>query len=122
MYFQRFRNGDADPGGGGQMRQVLQPYIVREEPEHNFALVEYGDGSADVYLDGNDMMANRISGDQPWDLLVEGAREAGRVIMPVGCPTCITDEAQRAHLPGGLDEDVVVVLSGTELLGVIRSS
>jgi hypothetical protein len=95
---------------------------VREEPEHHFALVEYGDGSADVYLDGDSMMANRISGEQPWELLVEGARAADWVILPVGCPTCITDEAQRVHLPKGLDEDVVLVSTGDELLQVIRSS
>jgi hypothetical protein len=122
VYFQRFRDGDADPGGGERMRQVLQPFIVREEPEHHFALVEYGDGSADVYLDGDSMMANHISGEQPWELLVEGARAADWVILPVGCPTCITDEAQRVHLPKGLDEDVVLVSTGDEFLQVIRSS
>lgn len=104
------------------MRQVLEPYLVREEPEHHFAFVEYGDGSADVYLDGDHMMANHVVGDRPWDLLVEGARAADWVIMPVGCPTCITDAAQRAHLPVGLDEDVVLLSSGAELLHAIRSA
>ena len=123
VYFQRFVHGDADPGGGEQMHHVLQPFIVREEPEHHFALVKVGDGTADVYLDGDDMMANRISGERPWDLLVvEGARAAGWVILPVGCPTCITDEAQREHLPEGLDEDVALVATGEELLRVIHFS
>lgn len=120
VFFQRFRDGDADPGGGAEMRQVLQPFVVREEPEHHFALIEYGDGSADVYLDGDDMMVNHVSGDSPWDLLVEGARAADWVIMPAGCSTCITVEAQRAHLPEGLDEDVTLVRSGAELLSAIR--
>jgi hypothetical protein len=112
VYFQRFVHG-----------HVLQPFIVREEPEHHFALVKVGDGTADVYLDGDDMMANRISGERPWDLLVvEGARAAGWVILPVGCPTCITDEAQREHLPEGLDEDVALVATGEELLRVIHFS
>lgn len=121
IFFQRFRDGDADPAGGEQMRQVLQPYIVREEPEYHFALVEYGDGSADVYMGGDHMMANHISGDQPWDLLVEGAREAGWVIIVEGS-ACITDEAQRDHLPDSLHDDVVLVSSGAELLRAIRSS
>jgi hypothetical protein len=104
------------------MRQVLQPFIVREEPEHHFALVEFGDGTADVYLDGDGMMANHISGQQPSDLLVEGAHAAGWVIMPVGCPICITAEPQRSHLPAGIDVDVTLVATGNDLLRVIRSS
>jgi hypothetical protein len=103
------------------MRQVLDPFIVSEEPEHSFLLVEYGDGSADVYLGGDHMMANHITGEKPWELLVEGARAAGWVIMPVGCTTCLTDEAQRIHLPEGLTEDVALVATGEELLRVIRS-
>ena len=103
------------------MRQVLDPFVVREEPEHSFLLVEYGDGSAVVYLDGDGMMANHITGQKPWELLVEGARMARWVIMPVGCPTCLTDEAQRIHLPEGLNEAVALVATGDELLRVIRS-
>lgn len=122
VFFQRFRDGDAEPGGGDLMRQALRPYIVREEDEHSFALVEYGDGTMDVYLDGDSMMANHITGEQPWDLLVQGARAAGWVVMPVGCPTCITDESQRSHLPDGLDDGVALVASGEELLRVIRRS
>jgi hypothetical protein len=121
VYFQRFRDGDAEPGGGEPMRQVLDPFIVREEPEHSFLLVEYGDGSADLYLDGDHMMANHITGKKPWELLVEGAQAAGWVIMPVGCPTCLTDESQRIHLPEGLNKDVALVATGEELLQVIRS-
>jgi hypothetical protein len=37
-------------------------------------------------------------------------------------PTCITDEAQRAHLPDGLDEDVALVKTGEDLLQVVRSA
>ncbi|WP_418606442.1 hypothetical protein [Georgenia sp. SUBG003] len=75
VYFQRFRDGEAEPGGGEQMRQVLEPFIVREEPELDFARLEYGDGSADVYLGGDGMMANRVAGDLPWELLVQGAEK-----------------------------------------------
>jgi hypothetical protein len=122
VFFQRFVHGDKAPGGGERMHQVLQPFIVREDPEHHFALVEFGDGTADVYLDGDGMMANHISGEQPWDLLVEGAQAAAWVIMPVGCPICITAEGQRSHLPAALDVDVALVGTGEDLLRVIRSS
>lgn len=62
VFFQRFAHGDAEPGGGELMREVLDPFVVREEPEHSFLLLEYGDGSALVYLDGDGMMANHITG------------------------------------------------------------
>lgn len=44
------------------------------------------------------------------------------MILPVGCPTCIIDEAQRMDLPEGLDEDVALVAAGRDLLRVIRSA
>lgn len=122
VFFQPFTNGEMGSGGGDKMREVLSPYIKREEPEHTFALLEIGTGSADLYLDENSMMANHISGDEPWDVLVQGAQAAGWVIIPVGCPTCITDEQQREHLPAELQEAVVLVRSGTELLQAIRAS
>lgn len=55
------------------MREVLASFIVREEPGHHFVLIEGGDGSADVYLDEDGMMANHITGEDPWQLLVEHA-------------------------------------------------
>ena len=121
VFFQRFEDGDAAEGGGDEMRQVLAGHIVREEPDRGFALIEIGNGAADVYLDRSSMMANHISGDEPWDLLVEGARAAQWVILPAGCPTCITDESQRAHLPEGLDDEVVLVANGSELRAAVQS-
>jgi hypothetical protein len=122
VHFQRFRAGEACPGGGDAMRRVLAPFTQAEEPEHEFLRVEYGDGGADLFLDDDGMMANHVDGLRTWDLLVEGARAAGWVIFPTGCPTCITDEKQRSHLPEGLDEQVVLVRTGADLLGAIKSS
>ena len=68
------------------------------------------------------MMTNHVSGEAPWDLLVDGAKAARWVILPAGCPTCITDESQREHLPEGLDGEVVLVTSGAELLAVINDT
>lgn len=65
------------------------------------------------------MMANHIAGEQPWDLLVEGARAAGWVVMPVGCPVLITCESDRAHLPDSLGVEAVLVLTGQDARRVI---
>lgn len=121
VFFQRFTDGDAGVGGGDQMRRVLAPFMVRED-QSRYVLVEYGDGTADVYLSDNSMMANHVSGESPWEILVQGAGAADWVILPVGCPACITAEAQRQHLPDGLGDDAVLVSSGEELLRVILSS
>jgi hypothetical protein len=122
VFFQRFRHGDAESGGGEAMRSVLAPHITREDPRQSFAQVVFGDGGADVYLSNDSMLANHIAGERPWDLLVEGAKAAGWAIMPVGCPALITDESDRAHLPDGLGEDAVVVLTGEDILRVIREA
>ncbi len=122
VFFQRFVDGDALPGGGDRMRAVLEPFVVREKPDYQFLHIGYQDGTADVYLGDDGMMANHISGRDPWDLLVTGARAAEWVIMPVGCAVCITEESQRSHLPPDLDEEVALVLTGADLLSVIESA
>ncbi len=59
------------------MRSVLAPHVAREEPEKSFAHIVIGDGAADVYLSDGRMLANHIVGEQPWDLLVAGAKLPG---------------------------------------------
>ncbi len=104
------------------MRAILALHIIREEPETSFAHLAYGDGSADVYLGDGHMLANHIAGEQLWDLLVQGARATGWVIMPVGCPACITDDSDRAHLPEGFSSEATLVLTGDDVLRVINGS
>jgi hypothetical protein len=122
VFFQGFRHGDAEPGGGDAMRSVLAPHIVREDPAESFARIVSGDGAADVYLSKDSMLANHIAGERPWDLLVEGAKAAGWVIMPMGCPVLITDGSDRAHLPDGLGVDAVLVHTGGDARRVISES
>lgn len=122
VYLQGFRDGHESAGGGERMRHVLEPFVSQAESDGEFFAVEYGDGSADVYLSADHMMANHIVGEDPWQLLVEGAAAAGWVILPVGCPTCITDEAHRVHLPDGLPQEAVLVTTGAALVSVIRTS
>jgi len=119
VFFQGFLGGESSEHGGAQMREVLAPHISEEGAE--FIRVRVGDGQADIHLDEHDMMANHISGRDPWDLLVQGARAANWVIIPVGCPTCLTRPGQVEELPEGLDEDVVIVETGADLLAVIGS-
>ncbi len=120
VYFQGFAAGDAAEGGGAQIRAVLEPRIVEEDRE--FFRVRAGDGTADIYLHDSGMMANHVSGSDPWELLVTAARAANWVIMPVGLPMCLTAEAQRTELPEGLGDDAVVVGSGAELQALIEAS
>jgi hypothetical protein len=56
------------------MRQVLAPHVSEEDAA--FLQVRAGDGQADIYLHDGGMMANHISGQDPWDLMVRGARAA----------------------------------------------
>lgn len=101
------------------MRLVLAPYIVNEDG--TFLRVRFGDGEADIDLRVDGMMANHITGRDPWNLLVQGAAAANWVIMPQDCPTCLTAQEQLANLPEELDHDVVVVQTGSEVLALIES-
>ena len=118
VFFQGFLAGESSERGGAQMREVLAPH-VSEEYEHFFR-VRVGDGEGDIYLHDGGMMANHIEGRDPWDLLVQGAKAANWVIIPVGCPTCLTQLGQMEELPEGLD-DVVVVGTGADLIAAIES-
>jgi hypothetical protein len=101
------------------MREVLTPHISEE---HNtFLRVRVGDGEADSYLSDGGMMANHISGHDPWDLLVQGALAANQVIIAVGCPRWLTQPGQQEELPERLKSDVVVVKTGAGLIAVIAS-
>lgn len=120
VYFQGFVGGESSERGGSQMREVLAPHVVEEDG--SLLRIRVGDGDADVYLRDDGMMANHVSGEAPWDLLVKGAQAADWVIMPVGCPTCVTRQAQRGELPVGLEDGVVVVETGAALRAVIEAS
>lgn len=121
IHFQGFIAGSSGKGGGHHMREVLGPYTVDRQPEFSFLKVEIGDGSADVYLHEDGMMASRIKGNASLDLLVRGAKAANWVIIPVGCSVCLTAPEQRKQLPQDLLDDVVLIESGVDLLAVINA-
>lgn len=118
----RVSNGEASPGGGSLTRAVLTPYIKREEPEHDFLMVEIGDGYADLYLDDVDMMANHISGRDTLGSPRSGSRGRGLGDHAGGSPTCLTRDDQVRDLPDPLRDAVAVVRSGADLLHVIESA
>lgn len=100
------------------MLEVLAPHII--ERSGSFLRVRVGDGEADVYLRDDGMMANHISGRDPWDLLLRGAQAVNWVIMPMDCPTCLTQPGQREELPAELHDDVVVVETAADLRAVME--
>jgi len=101
------------------MMEVLAPHISEEDGR--FIRVRVGDGQADIYLHDGGMMANHIEGRDPWDLLVQGARAANWIIIPVGCAMCLAQQGQMEELPEALDEDVAVTETGADLRAVIES-
>lgn len=119
LFFQGFVAGESSERGGAEMRGVLAPHIIEEG--ETFLRVRFGDGEADVYLSDDGMMANHISGRDPWDLLVRGAAAANWVIMPLDLPTCLTMPGQRDNLPEGLDQEIVMIETGSDLLALIES-
>ena len=120
VYFQRFQDGDAVPGGGDRARAVLEPHFTETDAHHNFARVTLGDDGADVYLDDNDMMVNHAGGDRVWDLLIKAARAADWVILLPDGPPCLTSPTQRGELPRELATDAVLVSNGADYLEVLR--
>jgi hypothetical protein len=119
VFFLGFVAGEPSAHGGAQMREVLARHISKEDGP--FLQVLVGDGEAHIQLHDSRMMANHISGRDPWDLLVQGARAANWVIRPAGGPIFLTQPGQLEELPAGLYDDVVVVESGADLLAVIES-
>jgi hypothetical protein len=115
VFLQGFADGQAAPGDPEAARRILEPYAAAAHD--GFVLVRTGDGEASVYGYGEDhLMVNHASGREIWAILVRIAREARWAIMPVGCPTCVTDAAMLSDLPAGLRDDAVVVATGADLV------
>ena len=126
IFLQAFEGGKVATRDGQAVTRLLLEAADRHEPASGFAHVVHGDGEADVYgvpaggapLDG--LMFNHVSGGG-FDLLVDVARAADLVVMPVGCPVCVVDDRQRDHLPPEVAaEDVELVTSGRALRAVVR--
>jgi hypothetical protein len=122
VFVQGFHDGDARTEADADVVEaVLAPYVVGRDEQ--LIRVRVGDDEGEIYgasdLDGGFMVTH--AGPAVFDVVVEVAKAADLVILPVGCPTVIVDEAQRAHLPEDLTENVVLVTSGEDLRRVIAS-
>ena len=102
---------------------ILDPLV--DERGDGWAHIRTSDGGADVYglTDPDaDLMFNHASGRAVWNVMFELARAAGFAVLPIGCGTCVVDEAHRDRLPAGMPEPIHLVTSGAELLSVVTSS
>jgi hypothetical protein len=54
--------------------------------------------------------------------MVDVARAADWVIMPVGCPVCVLREEMISDLPAELRDDAVVVECGADVLDVVAQA
>jgi hypothetical protein len=124
IFFQAFAHGDPVDADEPAATAVLVPWVSGEEPDYKFVRVETSDGGADVYGYGtaNSLMINHAAGRAIWDLMFDVAKAGGYVVLPVGCPTCVTRPEQVDDLPEELRADVVVVHSGDDLLRVVETA
>ena len=120
IFLQRFVDGEAVDADVDSMLAILGPLIT--DRTASWARIVTADGGADVYGIDNPasgLMINHASGRAVWDVLFELARTAGMAIMPVGCPTSVTDPGlidalPAASLPAG------VVTSGADILATLE--
>ena len=122
VFLQGFSNGDAADGDGEAAMAVLAPLIANRI--HGSAVIETLDGSAEVYgIDSpsSGVSFSHVNGRDAWDVIVDVARAAGFMIMPVGCGTFLLDDSARTDLPVGIPHPVVTIDSADELLAAIRT-
>ena len=123
VFAQGFSGGAAAESGGDEAAAVLAPHIA--DRRDGWARLARPYGSMEVHGLGtgrHSLMFNHVDGGGAWDLIVDAARAANWVLMPIGCGTFVTDRRQRDHLPDGVPRPVVEVRSGTELIAGIRST
>jgi hypothetical protein len=119
IFLQSFKNGEAAPGDPEAACRELEPYLAGA-PDGGYARVRTPDGEAGVYGIGSDaLMFNHASGQVIWQVMVNVAKAADWIIIPVGCPVCVMREDMISHMPAELRDNAVVVRSDTEVLDVM---
>jgi hypothetical protein len=102
VFFQGFIAGESSGAGQEEMMGVLAPHVI------------------DLSDDG--MVTNHVTGTDPWTLLVEGAKAANWVILPLDLPVCFTLPGQLEELPEDLDGPFVYIETGAELVELIAGN
>lgn len=121
VFLQAFRDEGAGAADPAVIEAALAAYIAVRDGD--FARLVTQDGDAECYgLGRGSLMVTNAGGEAIWDLVVEVARAAGLVILPVGCSVCVIDPGDRRHLPLELQGNVVTVQSGADLLTAIRTT
>lgn len=122
MFVLAFHDGDTKPMPSEAFWEVLGPHAETTDTHLQFWRIHAPDGGeADIYASIVDqelesMMLNHFSAGDVLDLVVEFARRADAVIMPVGCPSLLVDTGQRRHLPEPLQEAVRLVTTGADIV------
>ncbi|UAK31334.1 hypothetical protein K8O92_26540 [Nocardia asteroides] len=122
IFVQAFRDGNAKPMPAEAFLEVFGPHVETTEPDNRYWQVHAPDGGrADIYASIVDqrldsVLLNHFSTGDVLDLVVEFARKAGAVIMPVGCPTLLVDAGQGQHLPEPLQDTAHLVATGADIL------
>lgn len=122
IFVQRFRHGDGCDADASAVLAALEPYL-----DHSGRSPRLRVGDADGELYGLEDLASgfmvaHAGGAAILGALVAVARACDLVILPVGCPTAITDERQRSHLPAELADEAVLVTSGEALQRLIETA
>lgn len=124
IFLQGFRDGDGTPGDRAAAIAIITPLLAGPVSD-GFGRIVTKDGEADIYdlADADEgLMVNHASGRQIWQVIVDVARAARYVVLPVGCPACVVDEAVIGHLPVELREDTVLVHDGGDLERVVLTA
>ncbi|MFG2464139.1 CbrC family protein [Streptomyces canus] len=113
LYVCRFVDGQPAPMDETAIREVLGPVTVGGMPAaglpESWDLEAEDGGGSEVYGDALGLTFNRFSPGRILDRVAELARRTGAAVLPLGCPTLVTDEADRGQLPESLRAEVVVM-------------
>jgi hypothetical protein len=123
IFLQAFKGGEAGTADPSVITNILDPYVSQRNGDDEYVRLVTEDGEAACYGYGTEgLMVNYASGEHIWDLLVQVAKAAGLVIMPVGCPVSVTDPSQIADVPPGFFDKFVVVSTGADLVRSIKEA
>lgn len=126
LFVQGFQDGEARPLAREVFDHVFGEHVAVTGPDLGFCRLRTPDGGeADIHIgEGpfSGFVMNHFSAGDVLDLVVEFARRADAVIMPIGCPTLLARPEQFAHLPIELQADARVVTIGADVAKAIAQT